>query len=1161
MSLKPTFDAESTARLFRAYVFKPAEGVFLFHPRAMERLVAEQLEPQGQTGAIPDLAYYLMPVAAFLRGLESENPEALVVVEGLKLPDQVILLPLPVEQPLDDAGFNRLLRDYWSRRFEGEIARAWQREREAHDDAHDDAFGAAALVTLIGAHAFAEAHDLLLRDAVIPAGLDAESVCRAFIALVVRLRYFSPGARGFFFPAIHDWPALDQWLTDGGLDLPPPRPLSRLPHLLALSCPDPRCGHPARPTLLPNGLLYGYADPDFDPLQTRAGETLSIIPEYNAETRAASDLSATPSIALNIIEARCLDALHQGLQLPQQPWHRRLRDAVHGVCAPLLDPLLALSGLLRQRSAPPLPAHDLRLDLSLLRFSQAIRHARRAALNERHATAIVQLAKAQRRFQRMGATCPDAAAEISRLLTQRRRRAEDSLAELLAATWTLSSDNARELTLLTRRLGAASLAGPCARSARALLKNLEQVLLESRTTYYHLRPLQWLLSAGRTPLRQTLPFQSILKALHALDASLSRLEQLSWPTTEIERFGQPLRVLAQRLTEHLETGLTPHLRTALDDAGFTASTHREAVAANKLLRELLDVIEHRRHLKFTDARDIIARNQLRLPDLALRELLTGDRLARFDRYAARSLPGVYQPGEFYLKGLQQISAPLFGARLGRLLLRHLIVPVGLAFLGLKTLDVLIGLLIEVHPTWHLANLWLIGGSALMINLVAYTRRGLHGARAVLRGLWWGVRLLLFDGARRLLRWPSVSQFLDNPLVRGLDRYLLRPFLIGALLVLPMLGLASLVKGALITPNASMFAFALALGALVRNTSAGRRRIDDVISASSRVLRRLNQALVIGLVHELLEFFKEVNRRFQQGLHWIEELLSYRLGESRLELALKFMLAPLWRILESLSQFYVTVLVEPQLNPVKHFPLVTIAHKLMLPFFPAITSLMVTLFDPFVPKWIAYPFITITVLLLPGLAGFLVWELKENWKLYAANHPAQAEPAIVGSHGETMRGMLRRGFHSGTLPKAFDRLRLVLRQQIRDELANPPRLREKQRHLGEIERAISIFCERELVHALRLRSADHDCALSQVEARRPRLATASFELTLDLYTALSIHPGPIEIRLCLYLLEPDLHLTIRIAGPRDNLNATCWRLIRADLESFGRRAGASQLVFV
>ncbi|WP_146108831.1 hypothetical protein [Chromatium okenii] len=118
----------------------------------------------------------------------------------MNLPPQVILLPMPVEQRLDPAGFTRLLRNYWARRFEGEIARAWQ--------AVCDATGQPRVAYADWRAAFAEIRDVLTRDNIIPAGLSDALVCRGFVALVTRLRYFSPGVRGCLFPAIHDWAAL-----------------------------------------------------------------------------------------------------------------------------------------------------------------------------------------------------------------------------------------------------------------------------------------------------------------------------------------------------------------------------------------------------------------------------------------------------------------------------------------------------------------------------------------------------------------------------------------------------------------------------------------------------------------------------------------------------------------------------------------------------------------------------------------------------------------------------------------------------------------------------------------------------------------------------------------------------------------------------------------
>jgi hypothetical protein len=1184
----PQASAETTAKLFRARVLKPAEGVFLFHPRAMDRLITEHLSSAAQDISVPELTYYLMPCGPFLTGLESENPEALAVIEGLNLPDYVILLPMPPEQRLDQIGFTRLLRDYWARRFEAEVARAWQTARDDNLDA--DRFGPVGLTREIGALAFAEVRDLLTRDKVIPAGIGDAFVCRSFVALVTRLRYFSPGARGFFFPTIRDWRALDLWLIDSGLDLPPSLQGGRLPQLLERTRPDHRCGAPAYLPLLPSGLPYGDSDPDFGyvraGLHTRqadaqtegAARVLHRGPTEPASNIRMAEATGRPAPD---VEARCLRVLQRASLLSRQDWRARARDATLSLAGPVFDWLLAVPAVRRQRRADSGPP-GIGSELHLMLFGHAVRTAQRNELGDRYASALVFLALAQRRLRRIGEPCIRESGTLEQTLAHRAVAAEEALTDLIAAKWKLSPRTTGELRTLVRRLGEDVVSSGSARAAQTLLRDLERVLLESRTTYYELRPVRWLASAGKVQLRRILPFQAQLKALRALDGATSRLELLGWSIDDLERFSVPLQELSDRLTERLATELRPHLRSALEEAGFAATNHREEVAAHKMREELLDVIQRRRHLKFTDVRDIVARNILRLPDPSIEEILRGDRLARFDRAAARALPGVYKPGELYIKGLQQLGAPLFGTPRGRLILRHLVVPLGLAFLALKTLDLLVGLATSAGTAIHLTTWWAVLVLGMLINGIAYTRVGRQWAQAILRGSWWTLRLLLFDGLRRLVRWGPVASLLATSLMRGLDRNLVKPLFVGILLILPFLGIGLLIDGLDVELGWSLFVLAFALGTLARNTPAGRRMLDNAASATGQFLGRVNQTLVIGVVKELLHFFKEVTRRFDQALHRIEELLSHHLGESRLQLVLKSLFLPVWKVMESVIQFYVTVLVEPQVNPIKHFPLVTIAHKLMLPFLPALTGLLVALTDPVLPKLIAYPFVTVTILLAPGLAGFLVWELKENWKIYAANHaearpvagtagPVQAvrradlpstpiEPAVIGSHGETMRGMLRRGFHSGTLPKAFDRLRRVLRKEIRDERPDPQRLREAQRRLAEVDRALCVFCDRELSYALRRRCADPQCGLVRVETQRPRLSSGSFDLTLELYGRRTPDMRPIELRLCVCLIEPNLTLKVEISGPKDDLGEPCWRLIRTDIAVFSGRAGATRVLF-
>src|SRR5207253_448927 len=104
---------------------------------------------------------------------------------------------------------------------------------------------------------------------------------------------------------------------------------------------------------------------------------------------------------------------------------------------------------------------------------------------------------------------------------------------------------------------------------------------------------------------------------------------------------------------------------------------------------------------------------------------------------------------------------------------------------------------------------------------------------------------------------------------------------------------------------------------------------------------------------------------------------------------------------------------------------------------------------------------LTIFFLPGIFGFMVWEFKENWKLYRANRPAALRPVVIGSHGETMLRLLRPGFHSGTVPKLFGKLRRAERREQE---------RAAHRHhegLHHVEEGIRSFAEREFVHLLAL----------------------------------------------------------------------------------------------
>ncbi|HCS88632.1 MAG: sulfite exporter TauE/SafE family protein [Thiohalocapsa sp. PB-PSB1] len=1187
-----------SAKVFRQQILRPAEGIFLFHARAVERLIEEQLGVAARGVPIPDLPYYLMSRDDFLEGLETENAEALSVIEGLRLPNYVILLPSPSSPIVDERSFVRARLDYWSRSFEAEVARAWQNARDAQGDLHR--FGAAALHALIGTHAFAEVRDVLHRDDIALSVWDDDLVTRSFAAMVVRLRYFSPGARGFFFPAIDVWPELDSWLEASGLDLPEPCRQNRMPPLLLKSRPGSGA-LPTSPPPLPTGLPFGRSDPDLPRVRADAARAWSTQhATMYAEDTAAKSVSRSRFPKREVpasLEQLYQDALQRGSRIRRSKgWLRRIRDDLVGGAQRLVARFIMLPGFddLGLAPVPGWVRHG--RSLGLLLFEHAIGCAQRAEFEGRFAAALRHLGDARWLAQRLSQPVGRAPATVEDAIAEREAAAELHLASLLAAKWKLTPDTRVGLEELIHQLAAEDRRRGGLPPARMLLSNLEQVLSEARNDYYQLHFGRWLISLGRQRLVQPLPFQMLLKALRGIDTARTRLDEMPWSIADLERFGEILDRLQAQVTRRLEEQILPCLGQAMREADFLPRNHRERVAAHKMKLELLDIIEQRRNLKFTDVRDIVARNILRLPDPTLAEFFRGDRLARFDHTAARALPGVYQRGEIYIKGLQQASAPLFGTPLGRIISRYLLVPFGGAYLVLKSLDLLLAMLPGFNQALELAtftDVLLLGG---LISLVMHTGIGRYLALVLWHGTVSVLRFVFFDGLNRLLRWRPMAELLSTGLVRALGRNLVQPLLIGVLPLIPIVLLAVFVEEVPIEPGLWLGMLAFALGTLARNTPAGRRFLDNLSTRIGVYLRRINQTLVIGLIQWLLTFFKEITRGFSQLLHRVDEALVHHLGERFESTLFKALVTPVWRLAEELIQFYVTVLVEPQVNPVKHFPIVSIGHKLLLPFLPAITTAFIDISASVLPKVVAYPLVTLTIVLLPGLFGFLVWELKENWKLYQANHheriaaakqEAEAlpvpdgsvappvEPAVVGHHGERVRALMARGFHAGALPKSFDRLRRILNREMREHEPNPRRLLQVQRQLNELEHVFHVFFEREFAYALRERCRDPRCTLQWIETGTPRIATNLVELSVTLYpelqtnadaTASASHrliirvPEPWQtatVTLCIRLFLRNTHICVEteINGHVERIDADCWSLIAADLELFAGRAGA------
>jgi hypothetical protein len=112
---------------------------------------------------------------------------------------------------------------------------------------------------------------------------------------------------------------------------------------------------------------------------------------------------------------------------------------------------------------------------------------------------------------------------------------------------------------------------------------------------------------------------------------------------------------------------------------------------------------------------------------------------------------------------------------------------------------------------------------------------------------------------------------------------------------------------------------------------------------------------------------------------------------------------------------------------------------------------------------------------------------------------------VGAHGETVRGLLQPGFHSGTVPALYARLRLAERNATRTR--NWSRVRIYRHEIEHVCALLKQFVEREMLALLR---TSPSWASTPVEAGDVSLATNRFTVSL-LHPEHTSRPVRLEIQ--------------------------------------------------
>ncbi len=635
-----------------------------------------------------------------------------------------------------------------------------------------------------------------------------------------------------------------------------------------------------------------------------------------------------------------------------------------------------------------------------------------------------------------------------------RRELRDGLIPKLDRTFGWKKKRADRWTQALFALLAHTQDGSWPHATRALY-DLQKLAADLGQPLYRVAAVDWLLSFGRRPLKQPLDRARNVILLRRLARAESHVQRAGLATNEREQLLALFHEEMHEAESRIRASLGPVIQRVAEDVGLQTTNITERVALQKLIAELIDRLCERGFLRMSDLRDAIAQNALKLADVrGPIELFQGDNLLKMDARLSDELPGIYHKGEVYLRAIQRVSAVSFGTKAGRFLTRFVAIPFGGAFLGLEFLQHIVhgvqGIIriIAKTPHGHRTHLHFVTlPSVLIVGMlfvfVVHSRVGRSIAVALAYRIRRVFATLFVEIPLAIWSSPPVRFALDNRISRALSRWVMVPFAVSVIVLFALINWDFSLDDALEFCGV-LFVLATAVWA----SPYGQRQADHFGEVTADSWRNFWWNLLPGTFTWIVWAFRELMGLFERGLYAVDEWFRYREGQSRESLIFKVIFGLIWFPIAYLFRFAFYLLIEPQVNPVKHFPVVTVSHKVIWPMVPQISAW--TGISP----WTVGMFVNG----VPGIFGFMAWELMANWKLYRANQSQQLEPQTIGHHGETMRGLFRVGFHSGTVPKLFRKLRK------HHEAATPePRFIDREHHaLEHLQCAIADMISREIL---------------------------------------------------------------------------------------------------
>ncbi|MFM7130050.1 MAG: hypothetical protein ACKO0V_11905, partial [bacterium] len=508
------------------------------------------------------------------------------------------------------------------------------------------------------------------------------------------------------------------------------------------------------------------------------------------------------------------------------------------------------------------------------------------------------------------------------------------------------------------------------------------------------------------------------------------------------------------------------------------------------------------------------------------------------------LPGIYHEGEIYLRALQRASSAVFAQPLGRLVTWFLILPFlgafmlmgGLFFIPeelnhwvLSRVNLHIQIPEAINPLKNPTNVIIVGLFMLgMIHHRKFRNYVLQSMRRIsiyLRGLLW-------DWPRRVLAAPIIKLVFGNRWIILSWKWLIKPLIFTILIYLLIPDDRFSRRSELISIIATIYIAMI----IAVNSRAGRDLQEHIGEMVKWFWHRFGFDLVVAVYRFLIDVFDRLSESVNRALYAVDEWIRYRRRSGPMVEFTSGLIGFLWGIILYVFRFVFNLLVEPQINPIKHFPVVTVSHKFLLPMIPVLAGAIRQFYgdDPKTALSLA----TLIMSVIPGAIGFIVWELKENWKLYEANRPRDLQPRAIGHHGESMHRLLYPGFHSGTIPKLFQRIRRTRLKALRTgRMSSLVNQTQKLHHAGE---ALFRFIDRELVRVINSTTMfrDHPVHISH-------LGITNLSVSLELSCSANTSPFILRLKCEHGWLVAD----VIKSGWTDELDHDQWQVFRVALAGF------------